>query len=105
MMVYWRLVKTLILFISLERKSSKNNNTRRYTLGLFMMTKQTNGKWTKPKPFAFNSSEYSITHPHLSDNGKTLAFSDMKNDLGEWTYIRVNLKMEVGQHSEFRWPN
>lgn len=41
------------------------------------------GKWTKPKEFAYNSSEYSIGHASLSPDGKTMYFiSDMPGGYG-----------------------
>lgn len=43
-----------------------------------------NGKsWSKPKPFEYNSDEYSVAHPSLSDDGNYLFFSsDMKGGFG-----------------------
>ena len=33
------------------------------------------GKWSTPEPFALNSKEYSVGHPSLSADGKTMYFS------------------------------
>ncbi len=50
------------------------------------------GQWTTPEPFAFNSDQYSVGHPALSKDGKTLLFaSDMPGGYGEtdiWYCIR-----------------
>lgn len=41
------------------------------------------GKWQKPVPFAYNSSDYSVGQPCLSEDGKTLYFtSDMPGGFG-----------------------
>jgi outer membrane protein OmpA-like peptidoglycan-associated protein len=56
------------------------------------------GKWSEPEPFVYNNPVYSVGHPCLSSDGKTMYFtSDMpggfggadiyrttKNDAGEW---------------------
>lgn len=41
------------------------------------------GNWSKPEPFALNSKEYSVGHPCLSADGKTMYFSsDMPGGFG-----------------------
>ena len=41
------------------------------------------GKWQKPVAMPFNNPEYSVGHPSLSADGKTLFFaSDMPGGLG-----------------------
>jgi len=41
------------------------------------------GVWTKPEPFIFNNTEYSVGQPHLSKDAKTLFFtSDMPGGFG-----------------------
>lgn len=60
------------------RKSSKDENN----LKLFS-AKLVNGKWTELKELPFNSDEYSVGHPSLSPDEKTLYFiSDMPGGLG-----------------------
>ncbi|WP_225307145.1 OmpA family protein [Adhaeribacter soli] len=56
-----------------------------------------NGKWTKPKAFAYNKArEYSVGHPALSPDGQVLYFaSDMPGGLGE-TDLYYCLKMRDG---------
>lgn len=44
-------------------------------LKLFFSEKQADGEWSKATQFEYNSDEYSIGHPTLSSNGKTLYFS------------------------------
>jgi len=38
-------------------------------------SEKVDGKWQKPKELPFNSPNYSVGHPSLSDDGKTLYFS------------------------------
>lgn len=38
-------------------------------------SKKTDGKWSEPKELSFNSPTYSVGHPTLSQDGKTLYFS------------------------------
>lgn len=41
------------------------------------------GKWSNPKSFPYNNKEYSVGHPTLSPDGKTLYFaSDMPGGIG-----------------------
>ncbi|MGL1888125.1 MAG: hypothetical protein OCD76_16535 [Reichenbachiella sp.] len=49
-------------------------------MGLFMaeLDTQTN-KWTNITPFPFNLPNHNITHPAISEDGKTLIFSSDKN--------------------------
>lgn len=55
---------------------------RTHLLKIYHSKKQ-NGKWNKPEPFFLNSSEYSVGHPALSPDGKTLYFvSDMEGGCG-----------------------
>lgn len=45
--------------------------------------KYDNGKWINIKPFEYNNTEYSVGHPALSPDGKTLYFSsDMPGGYG-----------------------
>jgi outer membrane protein OmpA-like peptidoglycan-associated protein len=68
-------------------------------LGMFS-SKFVNGKWGKPVPMPFNNKEYSVGHPTLSDDGKTLYFaSDMPGGLGN-ADIYVATKNEDGTWSE-----
>src|SRR5699024_9789788 len=51
-----------------------------------------NGKWAKIEKLPFNSSEYSVTHPSLSPDGKTLYFtSDMPGGEGGTDIWKVSV--------------
>ncbi len=51
-------------------------------LGIFM-AEYINGEWTNIIQFPFNSNNYNVTHPAVSDDGKTLYFaSDMPGGYG-----------------------
>ncbi len=52
------------------------------TLGLFTAHQNPTG-WSQPTPLTLNNSEYSLGHPAVSEDGKTLYFvSDMPGGLG-----------------------
>jgi|GEM_PF-4902871 hypothetical protein len=56
-------------------------DTRR--LQLFYSEKDQNGKWAKPQPLPFNSSNYSVSHPFYDKNTNCLYFvSDMPGGYG-----------------------
>lgn len=62
-----------------ETRSSKES----INLKLFFAVKQADGKWSEPKSFRLNDEEYSIGHPCLSADGKTMYFvSDMPGGEG-----------------------
>lgn len=59
-----------------------NKKIKTHLLKIFY-AKQENGKWGKLTPFFLNSDEYSVGHPALSPDGKTLYFvSDMEGGSG-----------------------
>ena len=74
-------------------------------------------KWSKPTPFAFNNSEYSVGQPCLTQDGKTMYFtSDMpggyggtdiykttRNDKDEWTQP-VNVGSEINTEGDEMFP-
>lgn len=76
-----------------------------------------NGKWTKPEAMPFNNKEYSVGHPSLTEDGKTLYFaSDMpggfggvdlyvshKGDDGSWTKPK-NLGSEINTEADEMFP-
>ncbi|HZX61986.1 MAG TPA: OmpA family protein [Bacteroidales bacterium] len=65
-----------------DKGKKENKNIRTHLLKIFYATRK-DGKWGKLKPFFFNNDEYSVGHPALSPDGKTLYFvSDMKGGLG-----------------------
>ena len=63
------------------------------------------GTWKEEKPFEYNSSDYSVSHPSLSKDGKTLYFvSDMPGGLGgndlyecTWTTSEWSQPQNLGQ--------
>jgi len=69
-------------FIHRDKGRKDNKSIRTHLLKIFYATRK-NGKWGKLKPFFLNNDEYSIGHPALSPDRKTLYFvSDMKGGGG-----------------------
>lgn len=65
-----------------DKGKKEDGNLRTHLLKLFYATKK-NNKWSVPEPFFLNSNDYSIGHPALSPDGKTLYFvSDMNGGKG-----------------------
>lgn len=61
-------------------------------LKLFKSTIDAEGKWLNEEVLNFNSSEYSVGHPSISTDGKTLYFaSDMPGGFGGADIYKVNL--------------
>jgi outer membrane protein OmpA-like peptidoglycan-associated protein len=70
---------------------------RTHLLKIFVASLK-DGKWSKPQPFFLNSDEYSVGHPALSADGKTLYFvSDMAGGLGGTDIYMC--RMEAGKWS------
>jgi outer membrane protein OmpA-like peptidoglycan-associated protein len=77
----------------------------------------TDGKWSKEEPFTLNSQEYSVGHPCLSADGKSMYFaSDMpggfggadlysttKNEKGEWSKA-INLGNKINTEGDELFP-
>lgn len=58
-------------------------------LNLYYAEKKKNGKWGKAEPMPFNGEGYSVGHPALSADGKTLYFcSDMEGTNGKSDLFR-----------------
>ncbi len=74
---------TLVYFTrTYHDKAKRKNNFRTNLLKIFYSTCK-NGKWGTPAPFYLNSPDYSVGHPALSVDGKTLYFaSDMPGGHG-----------------------
>jgi outer membrane protein OmpA-like peptidoglycan-associated protein len=52
-------------------------------LQLYSSTKDEKGKWSKPAGISLNSSDYSVGHPSLTPDGKTMYFvSEMPGSIG-----------------------
>jgi len=85
------------------------------TLQLYFSEKK-GGKWSIPLPYKYNSLQYSISSPAISNDGKVLYFSsDMKGGLGgkdlytsafyhgEWS-VPVNLGASVNTARDEEFP-
>ena len=68
-------------------------------LNIYYSTKSETG-WSAPEAFAFNNDEYSVGHPSISKDGKTMYFSsDMPGGYGGADIYRTTLKND-GSWSE-----
>ena len=66
-----------------DKGKKEYGHVRTHLLKIFTSTLK-EGKWSKPQPFFLNSDEYSVGHPALAPDGKSLYFvSDMKGGFGE----------------------
>lgn len=69
-------------FVRKDKGKKEGKKIRTHLLKIFY-AKRKDGKWGKLMPFFLNSDEYSVGHPALSPDGKTLYFvSDMKGGFG-----------------------
>ncbi len=60
-------------------------------LKMFYTTKDENGKWLDPIGFDFNNKSYSVGHPSVSEDGKTIYFSsDMPGGKGKADIYKIN---------------
>ena len=97
-------------------KGKKDDDRIRTHLLKIFTASWVDGKWSKPEPFFFNSNEFSVGHPAISPDGKTLFFvSDMKGgfggtdiyfcvrEAGKWS-DPVNLGTEVNTFSNEMFP-
>lgn len=72
----------------------KNNNIKVGQQGLYRATR-IDGKWSNIKPLPINSTDYSVTSPSLSKDGKTLYFaSNMPGGLGESDIWKVTINSD-----------
>ncbi|MCM4158036.1 OmpA family protein [Gramella sp. AN32] len=73
----------------LDNKEGKKDKERTNHLKLYSATK-TGAEWKEVKEIPFNSNDYSIGHPSLSADGKTLYFtSDMPGGIGGTDIYKV----------------
>lgn len=64
------------------KRKMKVNEERENNLKIFKAT-MVDGKWKNLEEFPYNNEDYSVGHPTLSDNGKTMYFvSDMPGGYG-----------------------
>lgn len=74
-----------------QYEKNKKSNVKVGQQGLYKATKM-DGKWTNIEALPFNSTSYSVTHPSLSKDGKTLYFSsNMPGGVGESDIWKVTI--------------
>ncbi len=72
-------------------KKLKNNQVKLAQQGLYKAT-LIDGKWDNIIALPFNSNDYSVSHPSLSSDGKTLYFaSNMPGGLGDTDIWKVSI--------------
>lgn len=73
-------------------EKDKKNNIKVGQQGIYRATKA-NGKWTDIQALPINSKNYSVSHPSLSKDGKTLYFaSNMPGGLGDTDIWKVSVE-------------
>ncbi len=82
----------LIYFCQNQYNTIKRSKGRENLLGIYY-TENDGRKWSRPKSYEFNSRrDYSVAHPCLTPDGKTLFFtSNMPNGLGETDIYKSEL--------------
>jgi outer membrane protein OmpA-like peptidoglycan-associated protein len=81
-----------VYFTRVTRKAGELDSTRYYTnkLKIYSSKKEDENSWSDPEPFYLNSDDYSVGHPALTEDGKTLYFvSDMPGGFGGTDIYRV----------------
>lgn len=81
-----------VYFTRVTRKAGELDSTRYYTnkLKIYSSKNEGDNKWSDPEPFYLNSETYSMGHPALTKDGKTLYFvSDMPGGHGGTDIYRV----------------
>lgn len=74
-----------------KSEKDKQSNVKVGQQGLYKAVK-VDGKWTSIEALPFNSTAYSVTHPSLSKDGKTLYFaSNMPGGLGNSDIWKVSV--------------
>lgn len=74
-----------------QYQKSKSSNTKIGQQGLYKAV-NVNGKWSNIEALPFNSTNYSVTNPSLSSDGKTLYFaSNMPGGIGESDIWKVEI--------------
>ncbi|HKX86160.1 MAG TPA: OmpA family protein [Flavobacterium sp.] len=72
-------------------EKDKKSNVKVGQQGLYKANK-VDGKWTNIEALPFNSTNYSVSHPSLSQDGKTLFFaSNMPGGMGETDIWKVSV--------------
>lgn len=81
-----------VYFTRVTRKTGELDSTRYYTnkLKIYSSKNEGDNSWSEAEPFYLNSDAYSVGHPALTEDGKTLYFvSDMPGGLGGTDIYRV----------------
>jgi outer membrane protein OmpA-like peptidoglycan-associated protein/tetratricopeptide (TPR) repeat protein len=74
---------SLAYFSRTEIGNEKRDDDNFRTIKLKIYWSRNNGSWSTPEPFFLNSNSYSVGHPSLTEDGKTLYFvSDMPGGMG-----------------------
>jgi outer membrane protein OmpA-like peptidoglycan-associated protein/tetratricopeptide (TPR) repeat protein len=69
-------------YVYRDKGKKEQDKIRTHLLKIFSSVKK-KSKWTEPEPFFLNNNDYSVGHPALSRDGKSLYFvSDMKGGYG-----------------------
>jgi outer membrane protein OmpA-like peptidoglycan-associated protein/tetratricopeptide (TPR) repeat protein len=82
-----------VYFTRVTRKIGEIDSSRYYTnkLKIYSSKYLEENKWSDPEPFFLNSDSYSVGHPALTADGKTLYFvSDMPGGQGGTDIYKVN---------------
>lgn len=79
----------------LDNKEGKKGKDKTNNLKLYSATKS-GDQWTNVQELPFNSNEYSVGHPSLSPDGKTLYFtSDMPGGIGGTDIYKVSIENDA----------
>ena len=79
-------------FMAYTRNNYKDKSSKEsINLEIFFAVKFDDGEWSEPKPFKLNNKEYSVGHPHLTSDGKTMYFvSDMPGGYGGTDIYKIS---------------
>jgi outer membrane protein OmpA-like peptidoglycan-associated protein/tetratricopeptide (TPR) repeat protein len=107
--------KTIYLTRTYNDPTKAQDNIKSHLLKIFYAKAEGNG-WGEERPFFLNNEQYSVTHPSLSPDGKTLYFSsDMPGGsgasdiwfctfkIGKWS-APVNLGKEINTFGNEVFP-
>lgn len=90
--------KELYFTKTVKGKRNLNTNDILFTLQVYYCKIDSTGRWSKPESaFSFNSMDYSVGHPALSDDEQTIYFmSDKPGGYGK-TDIYYSIKQKNGE--------
>jgi len=85
--------KGAIIAFTTNYSKNKGNPDK---LQIFFST-DIDGKWSEPEPFFLNNENYSVGHPCLTEDGKTMYFmSDMPGGFGKADLYKITRKEKGG---------